>query len=436
MSNFFRDSSVGFKSRTNIFTKFKSKETSSTNENSNSTGVSINEESESLPFKNDEADIPNTNTLMLISNNNSNLGLTNTLGDGNQTTQRTSDGSIVSGPGKKIFFSSTPINNNQISKKYPLNNVTSKRACVIRNQTKMKMMGENDDDDDFEITGVRELEEHKNISSLPKYKSKNTSNSKNQFISKTIVPKGSSQNIVSTKIEDVSNSSSSDVLLEAFTYTQKICSNLKQELILKQTENNKLKIKLNTYKNDINTVNINIENLKEKLTELEGKTRKLLSQKETDNTKIQNLKKEYEILKKRINGFRNDIVSLKTLLNMLHDKKKEIEFESTTRAKEIEYLKRELDDCSGQLSEEKIKNGSYTQELETFKNEIVRNFKHLTELSGNDLLQKNSIKHKELYDNLNVDFKGYLEKESKKILTRIENIDINLFERYVKMEKN
>ena len=435
MSNFFRDSSVGFKSRTNIFTKFKSKETSSTNENSNSTGVSINEESESLPFNNDEADIPNTNTLMLISNNNSNLGLTNTLGDGNQTTQRTSDGSIVSGPGKKIFFSSKPINNNQISKKYPLNNVTSKRACVIRNQTKMKMMGENDDDD-FEITEVRELEEHKNISSLPKYKSKNTSNSKNQFISKTIVPKGSSQNRVSTKIEDVSNSSSSDVLLEAFTYTQKICSNLKQELILKQTENNKLKIKLNTYENDINTVNINIENLKEKLTELEGKTRKLLSQKETDNTKIQNLKKEYEILKKRVNGFRNDIVSLKTLLNMLHDKKKEIEFESTTRAKEIEYLKRELDDCSGQLSEEKIKNGSYTQELETFKNEIVRNFKHLTELSGNDFLQKNSIKHKELYDNLNVDFKGYLEKESKKILTRIENIDINLFERYVKMEKN
>ena len=431
MSNFFRDSSLGFKSRSNIFSKFKNKETSSTNANSNQTSISLNEGGGSLSFTDDEADTSITNTLMLISKSNPNSGLSDSHGDGDQTTQQTSAGSIVPGSGQKVFFSSTPKNNNQNSKNYSLNSVNSVKVGNARNQINIETMG---NDDDFEITEVREVEEQNNKVFLPNTNTTATANNNNnnQLIAKTIIPTRPNKEVASSTMIDISNSSSNDVLLEAFTNTQRICSNLKQELMLKQNENSKMKIKLSSYENDINKVNIKIESFRKQLTELESKGRKLLSQKETDNVKIQNLKKEYETSKKIVNGYRDDIISLKTLVNKIQDNKRDIEIESTKRAKEIEYLKRELDDCSGQLSEEKIKNGSFTHELGTFKNEIVREIKQLTELSCDDLLKKSLINNKEFYNILNTDLKSNSQKEFEKIINKIEDVGGQLLERYVK----
>ncbi|KAK5963136.1 Zip1p PWA37_004839 [Arxiozyma heterogenica] len=428
MSNFFRDSSLGFKSRSNIFSKFKNKETSLTNTKSNQTNISLNEDNGHLSFIDDEADTSITNTLMLISKNNSNSGLTNTHGDSDQTTQQTSDESIVLGPSQKVFFSSTPINNNQNNTNYSLNNVNSIKMSNAKNQINTEPIN---DDDDFEITEVREIDDQKDKISLPNINDNTAAltNNNNQLIAKTVTPTRSNKEITSSTMIDISNSSSNDVLLEAFTNTQRICSNLKQELILKQSENSKMKIKLNSCENDINKVNIKIESFKKQLAELENKSRKLLSQKETDNGKIRNLKKEYETSKKIVNGYRDDIILLKTLLNKIQDSKRDIEIESTKRAKEIEYLKRELDDCSGQLSEEKIKNGSLTHELGTFKNEIVGEIKQLTELSWDDFLKKNMTNNKEFFDNLNNDLKNNSKTEFEKILTTIEDNDGTLFER-------
>lgn len=427
MSNFFRDSSLGFKSRSHIFSKFKNKEISLTNTKSNQTNISLDEGNGSLSFIDDEADTSITNTLMLISKNNSNSGLTGTHGDSDQTTQQTSDESIVLGSNQKVFFSSTPKNNNQNNTNYSLNNANSIK-------TSNQISTEPINDDDFEITEVREIDDQKSKISLPNINDNAAAmtNNNNQLIAKTVTPTRSNKEITSSTMIDISNSSSNDVLLEAFTNTQRICSNLKQELILKQNENSKMKIKLNSCENDINKVNIKIESFKKQLAELENKSRKLLSQKETDNGKIQNLKKEYETSKRIVNGYRDDIISLKTLLNKIQDSKRDIEIESTKRAKEIEYLKRELDDCSGQLSEEKIKNGSLTHELGTFKNEIIGEIKQLTELSWDNFLKKNMTNNKEFFDNLNNDLKNNSKTEFEKILTMIEDNDGKLFGRYVK----
>lgn len=440
MPNFFRDSSLGFKSRSNILNKFKNKETSSANTNLNQTDLSLNEGTDNFSFTEDETDNSITNTLMMITNNNSNPGLTYTHCDESQTTQQTSIDSTVSGKGKKMFFSSTPKNNKHDNKNHLLNSVDSKNIAKSRNKTNIQTMEE---EDDFEITEVRKVEEENSKISLPGNNSERTTpstfvintNNKNQFSAKPMIPTRHTKETISLKKDDISNSSSNDVLLEAFTNTQRICSNLKQELMLKQNENSKMKIKLNTYENDINKINIKVEILKKNLTDLESKSQKIFSQKEIDNEKIQNLKKEYETAKRIVNGFRNDIISLKTQINLLQDNKREIEIESTKRAKEIEYLKRELDDCSGQLSEEKIRNGSFTHELETFKNEIVRQFKQLAELSWTDFLQKNSINNKEHYEKISLDIKDNSEKETKKILDGIESTEIHLFEKYVKNVK-
>ncbi|CAI6443341.1 CMF_HP2_G0012180.mRNA.1.CDS.1 [Saccharomyces cerevisiae] len=57
------------------------------------------------------------------------------------------------------------------------------------------------------------------------------------------------------KILKLQNTSSNDVLLEAFTNTQRICSNLKQELQKQQQDNAKLKVRLQSYASNSDKIN-------------------------------------------------------------------------------------------------------------------------------------------------------------------------------------
>ncbi|KAG0664916.1 hypothetical protein C6P44_000464 [Monosporozyma unispora] len=396
MSNFFRDSSLGFKPRANIFNKFKSKENASTK----SPNPEFNNPPGNISLTDDDSDSSITNTLMLISNNSTVTG--------SQTTQHTADSSIVQGNGKNTFDSSSTPKNNTIKK--------------IIEQTKSHR--ESTDDDDFEITEVRNVEEQKRNTFLPSNSNYTTGNQISVRHNSIVSPMNE---------EDSSSSSSNDVLLVAFTNTQKICSNLKQELQAQQSENTKLKVKINTYENDISKINIKVESFKKLLVELEGKSKKLISHKETDDDQIKLLTKEYDISKQKISGYRDDLMSLRALLNTIQANKRESEMELTKKAKEIEYLKRELDDCSGQLSEEKIRNGTLSHELETFKNEIITQLKDLTKLTQHDLIENLLQNKTEVCENISKTVKDVLKQDSNILLERFSETILTLTEKYVLM---
>lgn len=396
MSNFFRDSSLGFKPRANIFNKFKSKENASTK----SPNPEFNNPPGNISLTDDDSDSSITNTLMLISNNSTVTG--------SQTTQHTADSSIVQGNGKNTFDSSSTPKNNTIKK--------------IIEQTKSHR--ESTDDDDFEITEVRNVEEQKRNTFLPSNSNYTTGNQISVRHNSIVSPMNE---------EDSSSSSSNDVLLVAFTNTQKICSNLKQELQAQQSENTKLKVKINTYENDISKINIKVESFKKLLVELEGKSKKLISHKETDDDQIKLLTKEYDISKQKISGYRDDLMSLRALLNTIQANKRESEMELTKKAKEIEYLKRELDDCSGQLSEEKIRNGTLSHELETFKNEIITQLKDLTKITQHDLIENLLQNKTEVCENISKTVKDVLKQDSNILLERFSETILTLTEKYVLM---
>lgn len=69
--------------------------------------------------------------------------------------------------------------------------------------------------------------------------------------------------------------------------------------------------------------------------------------------------------------------SLNGTINEVGKHKKDADTELLKRGKEIEYLKRELDDCSGQLSEEKIKNSSLVQEIGKNREQLTKKMEDL-----------------------------------------------------------
>ena len=161
-----------------------------------------------------------------------------------------------------------------------------------------------------------------------------------------------------------SSTSSNDVLLEAFTNTQRICSNLKQELQKQQQDNAKLKVRLQSYASNSDKINEKVGKYKSCLETLQERIATLTSHKNNQETKLKDLRQNHQLYQRRISGFKTSIENLNKTINDLGKNKKEADAELMKKGKEIEYLKRELDDCSGQLSEEKIKNSSLIQEME------------------------------------------------------------------------
>lgn len=409
MANFFRDSSMGFKPRTNIFNKLKVKETSNDKEGTKDEGAEHIDLGSpgNLSLTEDESDTSIANTLMLVAHDS---------GLSNETLQDQTSVSDISRLGEsnnnKLFMnSSTP---------RTMNNFHTKES---KQQIKNGTEGDTDDDEDFEITEVRNVE-------VPKTKQPPFLPEKNYVVENEVDRKNSGLSIV-LQGKGISDSNSNDVLLEAFTNTQRICSNLKQELQRQQTENSKLKINLNTYENDFHKVSLKVDTFKNLLTKLEENGKVLLTQKDLDSEKISCLTKDYDLSKKRIMGFREDILTLRNQLNKLQDYKRNTDMELTKKSKEIEYLKRELDDCSGQLSEEKIRNGALTNEFGVLKEEIFKKLEVQVKLTDENIKEFISSNKLELYRDLQDFLTQQFKNEKALAFEKIDHSTLDITKRYV-----
>ena len=110
---------------------------------------------------------------------------------------------------------------------------------------------------------------------------------------------------------------------------------------------------------------------------------------------------------------------MKGSISNLKSLKKDTELELMKKEKEIEYLKREVDDTSGQLSEEKIKNCSLLQEFTKTRETLKENFESQKE----DLKEKTTS----MENCLRTLFKDEMTKQ----LTEIEKISNQNFEAYL-----
>ena len=288
MSNFFRDNSIGFKPRHNIFSKLR-------------TG------------KDTESDESNNSSIME-----------------NPFFQRTEESVKLLTPKDK------PLLAKELIQSTPKSSPTKKQA----------------EEEELEITEVREvaLQQPDDVVSE---KDKKESHSIND----------------SSTIND--NTSSNDVLLEAFTNTQRICSNLKIELQKQQQKNLQQKELIDQYKAEILAVTEKIHVHKNLLSLLEDQIKGLKHSKSENDSLIAELGDSYKLLNEKVKSSIAESEALKITLQQQKSLQKSLESALQQKNKELDYKKKELDECSGQLSEEKIKYTELLQQLSTSKKEIT-----------------------------------------------------------------
>lgn len=308
MPNFFRDSTLGFKPRSNIFNKLRPKEN---NTESNNT-VTKNE-------GNDSSSIMNY-----------------IFSDGEMSVQ-TNETEINS------------YNNSENIKKLS----TSTPRTIKKVITDNKIV--NEDDEDFEITEIR------NIDNVLEGKTEISQNLQEQNVANNIHSKDAAK-------PSSSDTSSNDVLLEAFTNTQKICSTLKLELQKSKTENKKLTSKVKDFEEDTKNILDKINKYRIFLDNLHEKNSELFKKMNSDRNNITELKKFQEELQKKITKYKDDVNELKNQMLDLQKIKNSLESELVKKNKDLQYITQELDDCSGQLTEEKMKNSSLLDEIVSTRN--------------------------------------------------------------------
>lgn len=331
MSNFFRDSSLGFKPRSNIFSKLRAKDPSKHNYD----GTVQDEEGNSsmMNYMFSDAD------------------------DSTQTIEQTN----------------ITENNDLLQEKDNNNNVSSGKSNRIDTSTprplkKNKNKSSQTDEDDFEITEIRNINgiNSEEQNDLPK----------NEQVLKSLITEDSTNS--RNQMEDTS---SNDVLLEAFTNTQKICSNLKTELHNTQTENGKLKLQLRNFEVETRKIHEKVDKYKSLVNNLQEKSTTLFKKKDLNNLEIQELKKNQIDLQGKVNTYKEGLVTLRSSLNDIQKIKTSLDSELMKKTKELEFITRELDDCSGQLSEEKMKNSSLLEEIVKTREKVLEcvdnNFKHI-----------------------------------------------------------
>ncbi|CCH58804.1 hypothetical protein TBLA_0A10250 [Henningerozyma blattae CBS 6284] len=386
MSNFFKDTSIGFKPRNNIFSKFKQKElpsiqknfTTSANDDNNSSLTEnylplsmINEnEDENEGEENGKGDCSGTNLSREI--NFENIGSDENadhIEHGNKVEIRVVNRKVVDTDNTNRRLEITRNNTstpNKLNSNVPL-------PTKITQQTRTPT-----EESELEITEIRDIPESSNKEQLnhvdDSKKEDQNLKLKNSFKRNIL----SIDQFDSHQINDSSitlrDTSSNDVLLEAFNDTQKICSKLKQELHTKEITINKLERKISNYENDIGKLVQKFNNHKTLLNELDGKTRIFKEQKNLDQRIIIELKQNNDNFKEKILYYKNEFSKLRISLSECNDWKKEMNNEINKKNKEILYLKKELDDFSGQLSEEKIKNSSLIKELSQNRDETLKTF--------------------------------------------------------------
>lgn len=201
---------------------------------------------------------------------------------------------------------------------------------------------------------------------------------------------------------------SNDVLLAAFTNTQRICSSLKSQLSDQEKENSKLKSEITEYESKFNNINEKLVNYKTMLSSLKQNLNEATLWKKSHERTIQEYKTMQETINRKLKILQDELEEIRPKLSKTNETIKDYENDMYKKNGEIEYLKRELDETSGLLSEEKIKNNKiftlFKEEKENLMwcwNNNLGNlqayigilFQHmLTELSVN-LLEKDQRRH-------------------------------------------
>ncbi|CAI1840805.1 hypothetical protein SEUBUCD646_0B03940 [Saccharomyces eubayanus] len=346
MSNFFRDSSMGFKPRPNIFAKLRVRDSEPEGPLNNDIDTSVDCLEAGSSIEGDDA-----------------------FKKPNKTSN-----------GREVTTSAEHVQRNPSYSSDVVDASSPKRQMAIDRHNKFLNnsggTNENDTDEDFEITEVRDVSEGVAMETKEDHGDVNDSETtlKDNKVHEYAITNG--KPILHTPI-DASNTSSNDVLLEAFTNTQRICSNLKQELQNQQQDNVKLKTRLQSYVSDSGKINDKVGKYKNWLETLQENITTLTSHKNSQDTKLKDLRQNHQLNQRRITGFKTTIESLNGKINELGKHKKDADTELMKRGKEIEYLKRELDDCSGQLSEEKIKNSSLVQEIGKNREQLTKKMEDL-----------------------------------------------------------
>ncbi|CAI4057092.1 hypothetical protein SUVZ_02G3980 [Saccharomyces uvarum] len=346
MSNFFRDSSMGFKPRPNIFAKLRVRDSEPEASLNNDIDTSVDCLEASSSMEGDDA-----------------------FKKPNKTST-----------GREVTTNSELVQRNPSYSSDAVDACSPKGLMVIDRHNKFSNnnggTNENDTDEDFEITEVRDVSEGVAMETKEGREDVNDSETtlKDNKLLEYAITNG--KPILHTPV-DTSNTSSNDVLLEAFTNTQRICSNLKQELQKQQQDNVKLKTRLQSYVSDSGKINEKVGKYKTWLETLQERITTLTSHKNNQDTKLKDLRQNHQLNQRRISGFKTTIESLNGTINEVGKHKKDADTELLKRGKEIEYLKRELDDCSGQLSEEKIKNSSLVQEIGKNREQLTKKMEDL-----------------------------------------------------------
>lgn len=164
---------------------------------------------------------------------------------------------------------------------------------------------------------------------------------------------------------------SNDVLLEAFTNTQRICSNLKQQLVKSHKENSTLKTQLSEFENKTKQLNDKLGEYKKLLSDLKESLNSVKAMKEAQEHTFDEYKSKQATITQKLKTLKTEMEQMNGKLKKSNETVRINETELQNKRKEIDYLKRELDETSGLLSEEKIKNNKILSMLKEEKESML-----------------------------------------------------------------
>ena len=312
MPNFFRDTNVGFKPRTNIFSKLKSRDPQAVGgDEGEQVGVS-----KSNPAVITADDLDSSMDDSVFSYNE----------DNTTNTQHTS------------------CNKTDKGKLAVLEETQKVAQHIVPVQESV-----HNPEEDLEITEIRDVEvqqENTVSSGTPSIRVNHTGISRSNDVKRPL-----------------SGPSSNDVLLEAFTNTQKICSSLKIELQGQKNDNQKLKTRLKFYETEITRIRGALADYRSLLNDLQEKSLEIQKKKITDGNILIETRRKQQNMIGQLTKYQKEIGELKDSVFAMNKVKHALDTELLKKDKDLEYIRQELDDCSGQLTEEKMRNSSLLQEI-------------------------------------------------------------------------
>ncbi|AAS50281.2 AAL085Cp [Eremothecium gossypii ATCC 10895] len=180
------------------------------------------------------------------------------------------------------------------------------------------------------------------------------------------------------------DASSNDVLSEAFANTQRIYSNLKQELDRQHAKNEQQQQEIELYRNEIEAIRGKVSNYRNLLTALEDDSKLLLEQKNNGEKKLEQLRLAYDSMAAKVGIFQKQSSELKMTLEDLRSLTLARESQLKGKDAEIEHLKDELNNYTYQLDQEKVKNSELLHVLGGIKAELKELAVTVVEQCGSD----------------------------------------------------